>query len=677
MNDEFQQRMKQQAITNCQYLSQQLVGRETESRLILLTALAQQHSLLIGMPGTAKSLQATELCKLFRTSDHSSEGQTRIFQTLMMRFTKPDEIFGPLDIDALLESRQKRRTAGYLPESHIAFLDETFKANSAILNSLLTLMNERKYRNGDTIEDVPLISLIGASNELPRPTTADSASDALTALFDRFILRLWFDNLPDKDAPTLFQRYLRRAADPLVSDAFTPLPGHDVQPQPFTIADIKRAREEAAKVLVPLPLLKILLHLRTSFHEESKTVADKIAKGNTIRPPFYVSDRRWKNIIELMQTAAWYDGRWSVGVSELALLPALTACHKEDVDRIRQLCADFSSLQELVDEKLAVTPWCINQAKKTADNVNKTPIAQRKTKQQGREMSCLASLKALQQLADAQDRNFIDLESIWVNEALLRQVFAESTADQAKKAQPVVRTEIETQDFKKLVEQLESLQFDPPPPPPIVTELQPVEGCGLRFVHVATTETGMSSWSMTSVPAPFLLTTTLVSNRVWNRVLDLGNGDDKPKRGVTVAEINMFLKQLETKLRKELVPQMKRLLECRLPTVDEWRAAIRSIVPDASREGLEKKERLLINFSVNGKDPGLADVSSIKFKQGEEFYSLLGNCNQICDSGNEQFAVVGGYYLSSREECFNSIATPCSYDKLRTQAGFRIVLFFQ
>lgn len=140
----------------------------------LSAILSSHHVLIIGPPGTAKSMLADEICRRITGTNY--------FQWLLTRFTPPEEVFGAVSLKALEQDDYRRVTSHKLPEAHIAFLDEIFKANSSILNAILTLINERRFHNGKEILTVPLLSLFGASNELPE-------DDELMALYDRFLLR--------------------------------------------------------------------------------------------------------------------------------------------------------------------------------------------------------------------------------------------------------------------------------------------------------------------------------------------------------------------------------------------------------------------------------------------------------------------------------------------------------
>src|SRR5258705_3500122 len=140
----------------------------------LAALLSSHHLLIIGPPGTAKSMLADELCRRIEGANY--------FQWLLTRFTTPEEIFGAVSLKALEQDEYRRVTTRKLPEAHIAFLDEVFKASSSILNALLTLLNERRFHNGRESVEVPLLTVFGAANELPE-------EDELSAIYDRFLLR--------------------------------------------------------------------------------------------------------------------------------------------------------------------------------------------------------------------------------------------------------------------------------------------------------------------------------------------------------------------------------------------------------------------------------------------------------------------------------------------------------
>jgi MoxR-like ATPase len=168
-------------------LKRRFVGRNEVIDLIALAVTAGEHLFLHGPPGTAKSA----LIRQFATAVRGS-----YFEYLLTRFSEPNEVFGPIDLVRLREGTVATVTTGMLPEGEFVFLDELFNANSAILNNLLTVLNERIYRRGAEVHRLPLLSLFAASNHLPE-------DDALRALFDRFLLRCHVDNLKREEMPRL------------------------------------------------------------------------------------------------------------------------------------------------------------------------------------------------------------------------------------------------------------------------------------------------------------------------------------------------------------------------------------------------------------------------------------------------------------------------------------------
>jgi len=165
-----------------QPLKELFVGKGEIVDLLGVCLTAGEHLFLLGPPGTAKSALVQELAKRI---------DGRVFDYLLTRFTEPNELFGPFDIRRLREGELITNTEGMLPEATFIFLDELLNANSAILNSLLLVLNERVFRRGRETRALPMLMVVGASNRLPQ-------DEALGALFDRFLARVRCDNVPNE-----------------------------------------------------------------------------------------------------------------------------------------------------------------------------------------------------------------------------------------------------------------------------------------------------------------------------------------------------------------------------------------------------------------------------------------------------------------------------------------------
>ncbi|MCB9665144.1 MAG: AAA family ATPase [Alphaproteobacteria bacterium] len=278
--------------------------RRVQVRAVLLALLAGRHALLLGPPGTAKSLLARGLRGCFRDAVY--------FEYLLSRFTHPDELFGPVSIPGLKQEDYRRLTEGYLPRAHVAFLDEVFKANSAILNSLLTLVNERIFHHGRHRDDAPLIGLVGASNELPDP------EGGLGALYDRFLVRVAVPPLADPDA------FLAVATGAVPTVA---IPAEDA----LDLEDLATLRSRAREVTVSAPARQVLV--------EAWRVAAEAG--------WSVSDRRWRQGVELLQVAAAAEGRSEVEPLDLLLLEPVLAPDPSRAAEVRDTLLDLLAVRAL------------------------------------------------------------------------------------------------------------------------------------------------------------------------------------------------------------------------------------------------------------------------------------------------------------------------------------------
>jgi MoxR-like ATPase len=317
--------MKQKIKTLLNQLNHGLVEREDTLKTALLTVLAGENLVLIGPPGTGKSLIARRIAKSFA---HSSDNKddNGYFEYLLTKFSTPEEIFGPLSITELKADRFKRNTVGYLPTVKIAFLDEIFKASSSILNALLTILNERIYHNGAEPQRVPMQALIAASNELP------TDQEELSALYDRFLVRSFVDYVSQDNLLRLFEKAKEMPELSKLTAA--------------DLADIKRA---AQSVTLPPDIVeamqRIWLQHKETFKEDRRE---------------RLSDRRLKKVIELLCVSAATNGRSQVDLSDVFLLKDCLWNHQENAVKVCDLILNtlrtFSRIVPQNEDTVKATP---------------------------------------------------------------------------------------------------------------------------------------------------------------------------------------------------------------------------------------------------------------------------------------------------------------------------------
>lgn len=289
--------------------------KETEISLSLLAALAGESIILLGPPGVAKSMVARQLKTAFR--------EAQSFEYLMSRFSTPDEIFGPVSIQKLKTSdTYERAVEGYLPTADVVFLDEIWKAGPAIQNTLLTVINEKIFRNGNREMHLPLKLLVAASNELP------AKGEGLEALWDRFVIRI--ESRPIKLEKNFRAMLLEVKSEERGVKKQSSVAEGKANSNAITAEEYAGWTERIDKIGVKIEVLDAISAIRKSLRAVN---VDEAAERRNI----YVSDRRWKNIVRLLRTSAFMQDREEVDICDLLPIYHCLWQEPEERDAIRNI----------------------------------------------------------------------------------------------------------------------------------------------------------------------------------------------------------------------------------------------------------------------------------------------------------------------------------------------------
>ncbi len=328
-------------------LNEGVFEKEEVIALSLLTAVAGESIFLLGAPGVAKSLVARKLKYAF--------SEEKSFEYLMSRFSTPDEIFGPVSISKLKnEDKYERIVTNYLPSSTVVFLDEIWKAGPSIQNSLLTVLNEKIYRNGEEEIKVPLKALISASNELP------SKGQGLEALWDRFLVRLVVSGIAD---PVNFNNMITKE----LNKDDGKVPGE----YKITGMEYQQWSKEIDRIEVPENILNIIHRIRLYIDQHNQREENKAE-------PIYVSDRRWRKIARMLKTSAFLNGREAVDVMDCFLIKHCIWDDPKQVPAINQFVNEaIHKTGYTMHDEIQITDMQLKQLwqevqTETTDNNNKT-----------------------------------------------------------------------------------------------------------------------------------------------------------------------------------------------------------------------------------------------------------------------------------------------------------------
>jgi MoxR-like ATPase len=301
-----------------QSLGRFFVNKQEIIDLMVVAAIAQEPLLLVGPPGTAKS----DLVLKFK--DALGIAEEDYFEYMLTRFTEPSEIIGAIDIKELRDGRYIRRKEGKLPTARLAFLDEIFKSNSAILNILLTIINEKKFYQEGKPEAVPLRILFAATNEIPE-------QGELAALKDRFVLKV--ESRPVQD--THFQELIDYG---LQSEAYRGLNLRPWAEEHCSLDDLLKANRYLTSLFARKQTDasgedqndRVIFFPADVFREYQRLVKTLVREDG-----IFISDRKLVKLYKLFRVRAWLFGGGTVTRDDLRLLAYLGETHQE-IEHLRE-----------------------------------------------------------------------------------------------------------------------------------------------------------------------------------------------------------------------------------------------------------------------------------------------------------------------------------------------------
>ena len=275
-------------------LNQKYLERKDLIDGMLVSLISGEPLLMIGPPGTAKSMICQDICR-------SVQGQ--YYDWMLSKLTVPEELFGPLSLKGLEQDKYIRITDGMLPQANIAFLDEVMKGSSAILNTLLTVLNEKIFYNGGKAQPVPLLTLYGASNEIP-------TTEELSAFYDRFVLKYSVEYVKHEASCKMLFTGLQEVTLPKLS-----------------ISTVNDERGMAEKVQVSNTVVDLFIEIRRQMEKEGITV----------------SDRKWVQAVRVVKAFTHLNGRKSVEADDMDILSSILWSTPDQRTKVRRIVSRLSN----------------------------------------------------------------------------------------------------------------------------------------------------------------------------------------------------------------------------------------------------------------------------------------------------------------------------------------------